>query len=188
MLISGIGSDLCSEAATIGGAEFLRFGRQLQEIVTPFDSPVELEGMVSRCRGDAGLYIRHASGREFWAYREDCDKPWSQFTKGTNVVFIGKPGTVPGEYVARKVHRNVFLGAYGGIPNQLKAFVIPRDKNGAIKHGNIDCMNFMVRADLAKKYVNSWNDEFAADWFFIERLLQEGVKFKFIDRIIADKF
>ncbi|MBD3248793.1 hypothetical protein GF336_01995 [Candidatus Woesearchaeota archaeon] len=62
-----------------------------------------------------------------------------------------------------------------------------KDDDGIIKPKNIDCMNYMVKMDLAKKYVDSWDNSFAADWFFIEKLLKENVKYKFIDKLIGVK-
>jgi len=106
-LICDIGSDLHLEAAAISGAELLRFSHQLQEMGSPLGSQVELTGMVSRHLGNAGLYIRDASGREFWAYKEDCEEPWSQFARGTKVVFVGTRGSFPGEFLANKVRKKL---------------------------------------------------------------------------------
>lgn len=95
------------------------------------------------------------------------------------VIFKGK---------ARQFHKADFVKKnFGGIPNDFKAFLFPRDKYGILKCANIDCMNYIVKMDLAKKYVNFWNDKFEADWFFIEALLQGGVKFKFVDKLIGYK-
>ncbi|MCX5713510.1 MAG: hypothetical protein NT033_01585, partial [Candidatus Omnitrophica bacterium] len=61
-------------------------------------------------------------------------------------------------------------------------------KEGLLKLENIDCMNYMVRMNLAKKYVNYWSDDFIADFLFLEGLLKNGLMAKFIDEIIGEKF
>ena len=68
-----------------------------------------------------------------------------------------------------------------------KNYVLPQDKKGKINEMNIDCMNYMVKTKIAKKYIKFWNDDFAADWNFINKIKKEGCKFKFIDKIIGEK-
>jgi hypothetical protein len=85
-------------------------------------------------------------------------------------------------------HCYVFLNEkHRGIPNDLKAFILPRDIKGSIWRTNIDCMNYMVRMEIAKQYIDKWSDDFAADWFFIEAIQKAGIQFKFVDRLIGDK-
>ena len=86
--------------------------------------------------------------------------------------------------------RVIFNGAarvyhYSSLAN---SFVVPGDKNGELRFCNIDCMCFMTRMELAKKYIKYWDDTFAADWLFISTLSKNGVKTKFIDKIIGEKF
>ena len=49
-------------------------------------------------------------------------------------------------------------------------------------------MCYMINMDVARKYVEYWNDGAPADWFFLEALLRDGVKNKFTERIIGEKF
>lgn len=68
-----------------------------------------------------------------------------------------------------------------------RSFVVPGDGQGRLKMGNIDCMNYMVRMDVTRKFIDHWDDSYAADWNFLNALIRSGVKAKFIDRIIGDK-
>ena len=124
--------------------------------------------------------------------RMNCDnRPYPEYLEVLVNGFDDDIGIVYGRTVfkgkARRDHEVNFSDKYRGISNEMRAFIIPRDKRGLLKETNIDCMNYMVKTDLARKYSNAWNDDFAADWFFIERLLQEGTKARFIDRLIGEK-
>lgn len=125
--------------------------------------------------------------------RMNCDNhPYSEYLETLLNGFEEDIGVVYARTIfkgkARQFHKMDFVkNKFGGVSNDFKAFLLPRDKYGILKCTNIDCMNYMVRMDLAKKYVNSWDDRFAADWFFIASLLENGVKAKFIDRLIGDK-
>lgn len=68
-----------------------------------------------------------------------------------------------------------------------RSFVIPGDRPGRLAMGNIDCMNYMVRMDMARKFIDHWDDSYAADWNFLDALIRSGVKAKFVDRILGDK-
>ena len=88
---------------------------------------------------------------------------------------------------ARKRHERIFKGrSYEGVKNELKD-TVPRDKAGTLSSCNIDCMNYMTRMNLSKRFAASWDDSFNADWKFIEKLLEEDTKHLFVDRIIGDK-
>jgi glycosyltransferase involved in cell wall biosynthesis len=64
---------------------------------------------------------------------------------------------------------------------------IPGDSEGALKWGNIDCMNYMVRIAHARTFRWYWNNSFEADWRFMEGLLRHRVQGRFIDRVVGDK-
>lgn len=68
------------------------------------------------------------------------------------------------------------------------SFVIPRDRHGVLENGNIDCLCYMVRMHLARRYRESWGDMYAADWRFLEAMLAAGIKTHFSNRLIADKY
>jgi hypothetical protein len=69
----------------------------------------------------------------------------------------------------------------------LRSFVIPGDRKGLLRRANIDCMNYMVKMELAKKNADYWENSYGADWLFLEALLKNDIKAKFIDRIIGEK-
>jgi Glycosyl transferase family 2 len=68
------------------------------------------------------------------------------------------------------------------------SYVIPRDHAGVLKNGNIDCLCYMVRMDLARRYRDHWGDMYAADWRFLEAMLADGVKANYVNRCVADKY
>jgi hypothetical protein len=118
----------------------------------------------------------------FFVRMNDDNKPYRCYLRYLVNAFNHETGITYGRVIfkgdARKAHNQSLFDS----------FLIPRDKKGELKHSNIDCMCYMVRMDLAKKHVKSWNDEFAADWCFIEALLKEGIKSVFVDKIIGEKF
>lgn len=67
------------------------------------------------------------------------------------------------------------------------SYVLPRDRHGVLANGNIDCLCYMTRMELARRYRDRWGDMYAADWRFLEAMLEDGVKACFVDRVIADK-
>jgi cellulose synthase/poly-beta-1,6-N-acetylglucosamine synthase-like glycosyltransferase len=119
---------------------------------------------------------------EYFVRLNDDNKPYKNYIQSLVSGFDQKIGVVYGRVIykgdARKAHDSSLM----------KSFVIPGDREGGLRITNIDCMNYMVKTDLAKKYVEHWNDKFEADWFFIEAMLLDGIKAKFIDRIIGDKY
>ena len=136
-----------------------------------------------------GIMVAHG---DFFV-RMNCDNiPFSEYLETLLAGFKKDIGIVYARVIfkgkAREFHKRNFIGnKFMGVPNDLKAFILPRDKHGILKCTNIDCMNYMVRMDLAKKYVDRWSNDFSADWDFIEALLQDGVKFKFVDKLIGYK-
>lgn len=123
--------------------------------------------------------------------RMDCDNhPYHEYLNSLIAAFDDKVGIVYGRIVvkrkSRRYYRKFFIDKVGGISNEMEAFILPRDMQGAIKVTNIDFMNYMVRTELARKYVDAFCG-YAADYCFAERLLKEGIKFKFIDKLIGAK-
>ncbi len=72
--------------------------------------------------------------------------------------------------------------------NLKNSYVIPNDKKGDLRLTNLDMCCCMVRMSLAKRYVDFLDDSNSGDWNFIEALLKSGVKARFVDKIIGDKF
>ena len=72
-------------------------------------------------------------------------------------------------------------------PNQLQSFLLPKDRYGSLEFRNIDCMNYMVRAEIAKSHASLWGDSFVSDWDFIREVSVGGKKAGFVDRIIGYK-
>ena len=125
--------------------------------------------------------IEKATG-DFFVRMNDDNVPHRNYLSCLLSGFDEKVGIVYGRVVFGGEARREYDTSLGN------SFVIPGDKKGELKMKNIDCMCYMVRMNFAKQYVLSWNDRFAADWFFLEGVLKDGVKTKFIDRIIGEKF
>ncbi len=68
-----------------------------------------------------------------------------------------------------------------------KSFVLPNSSHHSLEQRSIDCMNYMVRMDLAKTMCNAWTDDYNADWKFIEAVMQKGFRYVFVDKIIGNK-
>ena len=119
---------------------------------------------------------------DFFVRMNDDNRPYKDYLQTLVNGFDRETGIVYGRIVYRGEARNIHGSSLSG------SFIIPGDKNGTLRVNNIDCMNYMIKSELAKKYVNFWNDEFAADWFFLEAMLKDGIKARFIDRIIGEKF
>ena len=129
---------------------------------------------------------------EFFVRMNFDNHPYPEYLETLISGFEEDIGIVYGRVIfAKKARRTydkfLFTKNFNGISNELHSFIIPRDRRGALKDGNIDCMNYMVSSVIAKKYVNFWNDDFNADWWFIEGLLKNKIKAKFIDRILGYK-
>lgn len=125
--------------------------------------------------------INYMTG-DFFVRVNDDNKPYKDYLRVLINGFEQETGIVYGRIIFKGEARKRHLRSLSN------SFIIPGDKEGALKEKNIDCMNFMVRLNLAKEYVSSWNDDFAADWFFLEAMLKDGIKAKFIDTIIGEKF
>jgi len=125
--------------------------------------------------------IEKATG-DFFVRLNDDNVPHRNYLSCLLSGFDEKVGIVYGRVVFDGEARREHDSSLGN------SFVIPGDKRGELKLTNVDCMCYMVRMNFAKQYVQSWNDRLAADWFFLEGMLKDGVKTKFIDRIIGEKF
>jgi hypothetical protein len=68
------------------------------------------------------------------------------------------------------------------------SYLIPQDRLGVLRIGNIDCMCYMVRTEIAKRFINYWTDDYAADWQFIEALVGSGIMGNFVDSIVGEKW
>lgn len=117
----------------------------------------------------------------FFVRMNDDNKPYKNYLQTLIQGFDREVGVVYGRIIykgeARIAHRNSLV----------HSFVIPGDLRGELRLRNIDCMNYMVRMDLAKRHAEDWRDIYAADWGFIEALLNSGVKAEFRDEIIGEK-
>jgi hypothetical protein len=122
-----------------------------------------------------------AATGSFFVRMNDDNKPYKNYLQILANGFDQEIGIVYGRVIYKGDARRVYNSAL------VNSFLVPGDTEGALRFKNIDCMNYIVRMDLAKKFVNNWNDDFAADWFFIEALLKDGVKAKFIDNIVGEK-
>jgi hypothetical protein len=119
---------------------------------------------------------------DFFVRMNDDNKPYRYYLQSLVSAFNYETGIVYGRVIFKGDSRTAHSKSLD------ESFLIPREKDDELKHMNIDCMCYMVRMDLAKKYVKYWNDEFAADWHFLEALLKDSIKPKFVDEIIGEKF
>lgn len=69
----------------------------------------------------------------------------------------------------------------------MTSFVLPPRRLRRIDSDSIDCMNFMVRRELALRFVDDWSNEIDGDWKFLESLLRSGARWTYDRRIIGRK-
>jgi hypothetical protein len=123
-----------------------------------------------------------AAAGNFFVRMNDDNKPYKNYLQTLINSFEEEDGLAYGRVVfkgeARRAHR----------ASLVHSFVIPGDKIGELRLRNIDCMNYMIRMDIARQYVDSWDDGYGADWNFVEAMLKNGVKARFCDKIIGEKF
>ena len=120
--------------------------------------------------------------------RMNCDnEPFSDFLE----ILVQGAATGADLIYARVIYRGVaareHFPTFSDYPNELGAFVLPKDRKGSLEFRNIDCMNYMVRSAAAKKHASCWGNNYAADWQFIEEVVKSGGTPHFIDRIIGYK-
>jgi glycosyltransferase involved in cell wall biosynthesis len=117
----------------------------------------------------------------FFVRMNDDNKPYNNYLQTLVSSYDDGVGITYGRVVykgeARKAHDRSLV----------HSFVIPGDRKGLLRRANIDCMNYMVKMELAKKYMDYWENSYGADWLFLEALLKNDIKAKFIDSIIGEK-
>ena len=160
----------------------------------------DVERMIARLKdARVRVYATDDSAESFWGHPQtrlgidaaqgeyfvrinDDNKPCPDYLHTLLQGFTGDTGISYARVVfkgdARKTYSYLLHGS----------FVIPRDRHGILENGNIDCLCYMVRMYLARRYRESWGDMYAADWRFIEAMLARGVKANYTNRIIADKY
>lgn len=127
--------------------------------------------------------IEMAEG-DFFVRMNDDNIPYKNYLQTLIEGFEEGVGIVYGRVIFRGEARR----RWGFVFKEANSFILPKDKEGTLCMGNIDCMNYMVRMDLAKSFVNNWINKEVADWNFIETLLKNNVKAVFINKIIGEKF
>lgn len=127
------------------------------------------------------LGIDAAQGDYFVRINDD-NKPYPDYLR---TLLQGFPGDTGISY-ARVIFKGDARRAYSCLLHG--SFVIPRDHSGVLENGNIDCLCYMVRMDLTRRYRDYWGDMYAADWRFLEVMLAAGVKANYTNRLVADKY
>lgn len=127
------------------------------------------------------LGIDIAQGDYFVRINDD-NKPYADYLETLLQGFTGDAGIS----YARVIFKGDARRAYSYLLHG--SFVIPRNSRGVLENGNIDCLCYMVRMYLARRYRDNWGDMYAADWRFLEALLADGVKAHYTNRLIADKY
>lgn len=120
--------------------------------------------------------------------RMNCDnEPFPEYLETLISGFSDGIDAVYGRVIYSGPAAREHLPTFADYPNALQAFVLPKDKSGALEFHNIDCMNYMVRSEAAKRHASFWSESFVADWDFIREVSNSGSKTAFIDRIIGYK-
>ena len=120
--------------------------------------------------------------------RMNCDnEPFPEYLGALISGFADGIDAVYGRVIYSGPAAREHLPTFADYPNALQAFVLPKDKSGALEFRNIDCMNYMVRTETAKCHASFWSQSFVADWDFIEAVSNHGRAAAFIDRIIGYK-
>lgn len=125
------------------------------------------------------LGIEKASG-DFFVRMNDDNHPYRDYLQTLLSGFEPEIGIVYGRVLFQEPSRSRYC-------RKKKSFLIP-DGAAAPRFGNIDCMNYAVRMGLAKKFLSAWTDNHAADWDFLDALLRAGVKTRFIETLLGEKF
>lgn len=120
--------------------------------------------------------------------RMNCDnEPFSEYLEALISGFSDGIDAVYGRVIYSGPAAREHLPTFAEYPNELRAFVLPKDRAGALEFRNIDCMNYMVRCEPAKCHASFWSESFVADWDFIREISKNGHKTKFVNRIIGYK-
>jgi hypothetical protein len=120
--------------------------------------------------------------------RMNCDnEPFPEYLEALISGFADGIDAVYGRVIYSGPAAREHLPTFADYPNALQAFVLPKDKSGALEFRNIDCMNYMVRSEAAKPHASFWSQSFVADWDFIREVSNHGLAAAFVDRIIGCK-
>jgi hypothetical protein len=120
--------------------------------------------------------------------RMNCDnEPFPEYLEALLSGFADGIDAVYGRVIYSGPAAREHLPTFAEYSNALQAFVLPKDKVGALEFRNIDCMNYMVRSEAARCHASFWSESFVADWDFIREISKNGHKTQFIDRIIGYK-
>lgn len=119
---------------------------------------------------------------EYFVRINDDNKPYPDYLDTLLQGFSSKTGISCARVIFKGEARQAYSYLLRG------SFVIPRSRHGQLENGNIDCLCYMVRMDLARRYRDSWGDMYAADWRFLEAMLADGIPAQFTNRLIADKY
>jgi hypothetical protein len=120
--------------------------------------------------------------------RMNCDnQPFPEYLEALISGFSDGIDAVYGRVIYSGPAAREHLPTFADYPNELQAFVLPKDKVGALEFRNIDCMNYMVRSEAARCHASFWSESFVADWDFIREISKNDHKTKFINRIIGYK-
>ena len=119
---------------------------------------------------------------KFFVRMNDDNKPYAHYLES----LIGAFDEATGIVYARVLFKGDARYAYADFLQ--RSFLIPADPAGTLANGNIDCMCYAVRMDVAKQYAQSWGDMYAADWRFIQGMLAGGVRAKFVDTLVGEKW
>lgn len=69
----------------------------------------------------------------------------------------------------------------------MTSYILPNDKAGTIHANNVDWMNFMFRACVARMHREAMCRSWHGDWAFISELLAQQVSGRFVDRLVGHK-
>ena len=120
--------------------------------------------------------------------RMNCDnEPFPEYLEALLSGFADGIDAVYGRVIYSGPAAREHLPTFADYPNALQAFILPKDKSGALEFRNIDCMNYMVRSEAAKRHASFWSESFVADWDFIREVSNSCSKATFVDRIIGYK-
>ena len=120
--------------------------------------------------------------------RMNCDnEPFPEYLEALLSGFADGIDAVYGRVIYSGPAAREHLPTFADYPNVLQAFVLPKDKSGVLEFRNIDCMNYMVRSEAAKRNASFWSQSFVAEWDFIDAVSNHGLAAAFVDRIIGYK-
>lgn len=118
----------------------------------------------------------------------NCDnKPFPEYLSALLSGFTPNVDATYGRVIYSGPAAREHLPTFLDYPNELGAFILPKDQAGRLEFRNIDCMNYMVRAAAAKKNAMCRGQSFTADLDFINAVQKNEKKAVFVNRIIGYK-